>query len=151
MKLLILLGLVFFLAAACGKKEQQKLPEQADSLAVAADSAKSVFNENAPEWFNQPPARDGFIYAAAEGRSQRANIAESKALLRARAKLADQLEEHRLSETEKTSAAGADEEHGNTETHHVVLQKSRIKYKKQLKTGKQWHVFVLMELPLNQN
>lgn len=148
----IFVFLIFVLIfAGCEKKEQQTLPDQADSLNMVADSTKIASNENAPEWFNHLPSEEGYLYAVAEGRSIRANIAESKALLKARAKLAEKVEELQLSETDKSSAAGADDADAETDTRIVILEKSRIKHKKQIKVGKQWHVFILLEMPLNKN
>ena len=152
MKQIFVLLIIVFILAACEKKEQQQtMPEQADSLNTEADSTKIAINENAPEWFNHLPSEDGFLYAVAEGRSIRANIAESKALLKARSKLAEKVEQLELSETEEHSAAGADDADGETDKHSVILEKSRIKHKKQIKVGKQWHVFILLEMPLNKN
>jgi len=137
---------ISILLFCCENKEKQsEMPADTDSLETAADSLQAEFNENAPEWFNHIPEAAGYIYAAAEGVSIRANIAEQKAMLKARAKLAEKAEELMQDSDGSSSGPGADSE-TEKDTRSIILERSIVKYKKQLLIDKKWHVFVLVEL-----
>ena len=151
MKIVLIPVLILFILAACDQKEHpQKEARQVDSLVAGADSMQTIRDENAPEWFGQLPVKEGFLYAAAEGRSMRANLAQSKALLKARAQLAEELKKRSVREAHETTPAGADSESVAPAGQVVSLGKTVVKQKKQIKVGRKWHVYILMEMPLQQ-
>jgi len=112
---------------SCEKKEkQQDMPAPTDSMKTAVDSLKAEYNEKAPEWFNHIPEVQGYIYAVAEGISIRANIAEQKALLKARAKLAEKAEEAAQESDGASSGPGVDGE-AEKDARSIILERSIVK------------------------
>lgn len=120
----LLLTGILLLGACKSQKEKEKAPEQTkDSLTIEV--------QNAPEWAVRPPSQEGLLYAVGQASSLRPEIARRKAMLNARIKLAEKLNQQ-------------------GDSLDFLLRWSRVKEEKQIKQGKRWHSFVLMELPLQK-
>lgn len=154
-RLFLVLGLLSVLLSACAKQKEEQ-PAAADSTAadsVTSDSARLQKSEtlgvSAPAWYAALPHEAGVLYAAAHGRSLRASIARDKAVMRAQRQLAEKLEMLTQNDTTESTA------HGGAKAEEEPLQetqliKAKIIKQKQVKKGKFWYVFVLMELPLSE-
>lgn len=117
----LMAGLLLF--AACKKQQtDQKEPQN------TTEDSLTIENENAPNWALHPPQQEGYVYAIGQATSSRPEIARRKAMLNARVKLA-----------EKLSQQG--------DSLNSLLRWSRVKDEKQVKQGKGWQSFVLMEAP----
>ena len=149
-RILTTIFLVIILLSCEKKEKNQDLPVNTDSLNTAVDSLKTEYKKNAPEWFNHIPQEHGYLYAAAEGKSLRANIAEQKALFKARVKLAEKFAELSQGSDDRASGPGADGESIRDER-SIVLERSIVKQQKQILKGKHWHVFVLVEMKIDHN
>ena len=119
-----LFALLILLVILTCKKEQKQQPVKPDSSTVQI--------ENAPSWFKTYPQQEGFLYAAGQATSSRPEIARRKAMLNARLKLAEKLKQQ-------------------GDSLNTLLRWSRVKEEKQIRQGKRWQSFVLLELPLENN
>jgi len=61
------------------------------------------FVEVVPEWYNNHPQSKKYFYGAGKGESRTAEIAEQKALLEAKASIAEQVEPATVKEIKKTT------------------------------------------------
>ncbi len=125
---LIILALLF-VSLSCSKKEpKDQLPKNADSLSNVQQDV--LVPADAPAWYTAKPETRGFMYGRGMARSRRVNIARDKAILKAQAELAVLL---------KTDS---------TLTVPVELKGTAIKEQLQIREGKQWRVYVLLETPV---
>ena len=125
-KFVVLTVVLFIAAASCSKKESSEQTVQ------STDSLTSMQNEvlvpaDAPAWYSAKPDAPGFLYGRGMARSSRVNIARDKAILKAQAELAELL---------KSDSAL---------TVPVELKNTLIKEQRQIREGKQWRVYVLLE------
>lgn len=84
------LSLVFVMSVAligCGTKNPNA-QQQTQQKAQQDDSGFEGAEINAPEWFLNPPQKDGTMMVASSGRSSRMNVALDKATLSAKRDLA---------------------------------------------------------------
>lgn len=128
-KTVILIILLFLTVFSCTKKETpETLPMRADSLANI--QKETLVPADAPSWYLAKPETEGYAYGRGMARSRRVNIARDKAVLKAQAELAE------LIKTDSTLATP------------VELKNTRIKEQTQVREGKQWRVYVLLEAPV---
>jgi len=102
---------------------------------------KSIL-KNAPDWFKTIPVEKGILYAIGTAKSRRLNLASDKAVTKAQISLAEQVK------LKTESAGGADTEDVTESDLDIVLKKSLIKNQTQIKEGKLWRVYVLLEMEL---
>jgi len=143
----ILLFVVTIFIFSCNEKKEIH-PDQLDSLknidSALVDSGivdKSIL-KNAPDWFKTIPVEDGVLYAIGTAKSRRLNLASDKAVTKAQISLAEQVK------LKTESAGGADTEDVTESDLDIVLKKSLIKNQTQIKEGKLWRVYVLLEMEL---
>ena len=130
-KIIILSIMLLFVLLSCSKKEpSDQAPQKADSLSNAHQDV--LVPADAPAWYITKPETQGYLYGRGMARSRRVNIARDKAILKAQAELAELLNSD------------------STLTVPVELKNTLIKEKKQIKEGKQWRVYVLLEAPLQK-
>ena len=98
---------------------------------------------NWKEWFKKIPDQDGFVYAVGAASSRNLSIASDKAVTKAQISLAEQIK----NKTE--TPGGADTENVTDDDLYVVLNKSLIKEQSQIKDGKLWRVYILLEMQID--
>jgi len=151
-KLIFIFGLAALVLFSCEKQKDSRQSSTASQAAAGTDSSavKPVSDDapQAPAWYQRLPQKEGMLYAAAKGRSLRPNMARNKAVMQAQKQLAAQVEALNQPDSLKIKTGGgaqaAEQENGG-----VLLTKAIIKNQKQVKKGKYWYVFVLMEMPVS--
>jgi len=144
--LLSVLTLLFVLNSCKNKQPRQQQAPTADSTKAQKNSALSDPIEGTPAWFEQLPQKKGYLYALGQAHSLRPNLARDKAVLQARVRLARKVRELDERPNRPPADGGAKETVPHEEARQTVLEKSMIKRQKQIKKGKQWQVFVLLEM-----
>ena len=130
-KLIIFIIPLFLVAYSCTKKESSEQQQsQADSLANVQKDL--LIPADAPAWYSAKPEVQGYLYGRGMARSRRVNIARDKAVLKAQAELAELLKSD------------------STLSVPVELKNTLIKEQKQIREGKHWRVYVLLEAPLQK-
>ncbi len=124
---IFVLGVLLFFVN-CQKTKQT----DHNNSAVNNKDSLAITTKQMPEWAIHVPLEDGYIYAVGQAQSTRPEIARRKAMLDARVKLA-----------KKLSSKG--------DSLTILLQGSKIKQEKQIRTGKHWQSFVLMEVPVKNS
>ena len=145
-KISIIIVITLFLFSCKEKKDipsdQLDSLKNVDSAFVDSGLVESNILKNAPDWFKNIPNQDGFIYGIGTAKSRRLNLASDKAVTKAQISLAEQVKK----KTEST--IGADSDEISESDLNVVLTKSVIKNQTQIKEGKLWRSYVLIEMEI---
>ncbi len=151
----VITALLLFTACGKNKDEKSNVPQTpgVDSAAVDTVSLQvPVFNGiNTLSWVTRPPEKEGYLYASGWGRSLRANISRNKAMLKAQKELSRLLKRRPALETDSLKLhRGGVQDVPDSEI-DVSLSSWRILQQKQIKKGRYWYSFVLIELPVHEN
>jgi hypothetical protein len=124
---------------SCDTKVEKELKTGDSSKSIVGDSIHtfSVMSKeipkNVPEWYDDFPEADGYLYISANARSKSASMAEDKAIHLARVAMAQM--------TVEDSIGGNGEQIIQQNLQHsIVVKKSRIK------VNNYWRVFVLLRM-----
>ena len=147
----LLLAILFVLVACTKKEEADHRSSAADSAARDTTSVQAPVDQGIeiPVWLENLPHRNGYLYASGWGKSLRANISKDKALLIAQNQLARRLQTASLASTDSVDQAGSAGAQAQENGTNIALSAWKIVKQKQVKKGKYWYTFVLLELPLD--
>lgn len=106
---------------------------QKKTTVVPDSSTVSLLPADAPEWYRQLPQSPEYIYGKGMSRSKRMTIAREKAMLLAQTDLAQKIN--------KDSLTGKE----------IELTRGIVKEQHSVQEGGRWRVYVLMEMPKNQD
>ncbi|MBD3224017.1 MAG: hypothetical protein GF313_04770 [Caldithrix sp.] len=135
-------GLIVVVLVACSSTDDQENQMPADSsLTHQKDSMRTNIEQEVPvpNWFENVPQKDGFIYAVGTARSIRGEIAQRKATMQARIQLAEKYSA--LQNPAHTESGGASANELN-----VQLPIHEVKEIEKYKSDKFWQVYVLLEM-----
>jgi len=151
----IILLLIILALVACENKNEVKIEADDSSAVLQQDSIQTVIDKkpalaNAPDWYNDLPEREEYIYVSASARSRNASIAEEKADHIARVLMAEKIKILEKDISSSNSHGGAlSEDTPNSQPQ--ALHNSIIRKRKRVKEGKYWRVFVLLEMKIKSN
>lgn len=117
-------------------------------VVVAQELSTSV-----PDWYNNPPKSYRKYYGAGVGTSKAIDIAESKALLDAKTKIAEQAGKVKLSEkktAKKSNTPGKQEETYITKEIEAQLTDVRVVKRAVVQDGENYSVYVLCEMKVRK-
>lgn len=153
-------GLVLTLSVGMIGCAAQQQPQQQQAQKEDSGGFESA-DINAPEWFLQPPEKDGSMMVAASGKSSRMNVALDKATLAAKRELAGNIRSTLEGQTDRYveeigNSANSDEtvtrEQYQDFTREMVaeeLQGIRTVEKAVAEEGGGYRAFVLVELTMD--
>lgn len=137
--------LVFFIMlTACKDKPPPPPKSDVTSPDTVQNQTNEVTDESAPEWATELPVQEGYLYSVGVGQSQRSNIAEDKALMRARTLMAEKVHQSGV-KVSGAQTGGTQAVEGNVEF-EVILTNSFVKKTERVRDGKVWKVYVLLEM-----
>ncbi len=120
-------------------------------------SMQSADTGNVPDWFVNPPSDPNYLYAANTQTSQDLQLAIDKATTGARSEIGRQIEAKLKSLQKKfTEETGSGEDaqllqmfsQAEKTIVSTTLSGSKIKKQKQIRDGKMWRSYVLVEYPI---
>lgn len=116
---------------------------------VSASAYAQDFVNAFPEWYNNPPQTKKHFYGVGKGESRTIEIAEQKALLEAKASIAEQVEPAKVKEIKKTTKAKGgkiNEEIIQQKVIEVELSDVKVLKKVFMQKGDGYTAFILLEM-----
>lgn len=118
-------------------------------LFFATVANAQYFSNEIPEWFNNPPQSKKYFYGVGKGESRTIEVAEQKALLEAKACIAEQAEPAKVKEVKKISKSKGGKTNEELIQQKVVnaeLTDVKVLKKIFMQNGNEYTAYVLIEM-----